>query len=265
MNIRQIICALIGTLLSASAQAQYASGFESPPFTSGTINGQDSWTMTGTLFDTARIRTASEIAADLANGGFTVGDPVHSGSQALMVSGVGANNSTVRAIPGLGGENKVTLDVWARPLPFVNSTSAAGNIFLTMEDPSNVRAAAFRFGIQFGNTIDYGSAVSNPWVPSTVLWDGTSDAWYHLTMALDYSAKTYDFTINGVKVNVDPIPFYDVGSASFDHIRIFRGSNQAGMLVDDLVVIPEPTTLGCLLAGAGAGAIWFRRRANNVA
>ncbi|HEX5176435.1 MAG TPA: PEP-CTERM sorting domain-containing protein [Chthoniobacteraceae bacterium] len=258
MSIHLIVCAFFALLFSAHSPAAYVTGFESPPFNSGTINGQDSWTMTGSLFDTSRIRTASEIAADLANGGFTVGDAVHSGSQALMVSGVGANNSTVRVVAGFEGVNKVTLDVWARPLPLVNSTSASGNIFLTMEDASGVRAAAFRFGTQFGMTIDYGSALSNPWVPSNVTWD--SDTWYHLTMALDYNAKTYDFTINDAIVNVDPIPFYNVLSTNFTQIRLFRGQNPAGMLVDDLTVIPEPTTLGCLLAGAGACAISLRRR-----
>jgi len=257
MKIRPIICAFAAILLGVPARAQYTTGFESPPFSSGAINGQDSWT-TSAVVDTARIRTASEISADLTNAGFNVGDPVHGGLQALMVSGAGASNATIRVIAGLSTENKVTLDVWARALPLFNGASALGNIFLTMEDPAGDRAAAFRFGIQFGQTIDYGTSLANPWLSSNVPWD--NDTWYHFVMALDYGAKTYDFTINGTKVNLDPIPFYSALSDNFDHIRIFRGQNQAGMLVDDLLVIPEPATLGCVLVGASSFLLRRRRQ-----
>jgi hypothetical protein len=259
MNNRPVLCVVIAILLSAHLHAQYLTGFESPPFASGAINGQDSWT-TSAVVDTARVRPGTDIATDLTNAGFNPGDPVHSGSQALMVSGAGGSNATIRAIAGLSSENKVTLDVWARPLPLFNGASALGNIFLTMEDPAGDRAAAFRFGTQFGNTIDYGSSIPTVWVASTAMWD--NDTWYHLTMALDYGTKTYNFIVNGTQVNTEPIPFYNALSDNFDHIRIFRGANQAGMLVDDLVVIPEPATVGSLLLGASAMLI--RRRVRNV-
>ena len=61
----------------------------------------------------------------------------------------------------------VLLDIWARPL----IGGSTGNIFLTMEDSGGDRAAAFRFGASFGNTIDYGTNIGTVWQPSTTIWD----------------------------------------------------------------------------------------------
>jgi hypothetical protein len=252
-------------LLVTAASAQYSTGFENPPFVpanpptnSGTINGQDSWTSTSP--DNARILTATQIADTLAAAGLTPGMTVHGGSQALLVSGTGGQSATIRAVAGLSGENVVIVDVWARPLTAGNTGAPIGNTFLTMEDSANVRAAAFRFGIPNAGpqSIDYGTNVMGIWQATGQTWD--TNTWYQMRMVADYSAKTYDFFINGAKVNDNPIPFYTATSANFDHIRIFRGTNQAGMIVDDLFVgVPEPTSAACLLVG-GSGLLLWRRR-----
>ena len=182
-------------------------------------------------------------------------NPVHGGTQALMVSGIGASNATIRLMPGLETELTVTLEIWARPL----TNGSQGNIFLTMEDSAGDRAAAFRFGTAFGATIDYGTNIASVWQPSAVFW--TSDNWYRLTLSLDYLNKTYDFAIDGTPVNSAPIPFYNAASDDFRQVRIFRGSGQAGMLVDDLnvakTVVPEPTACTALLL---SGALLLGRR-----
>jgi hypothetical protein len=230
------------TFTAANAFAQYSTGFESPPFSSGEINGQDSWTVSANT-PTARVLTATEIATELTNAGIEPGQTVHSGSQALVVSGTGASNATIRAISGLETQQIVLLDIWARPLPGGN----LGNIFLTMEDSAGDRAAAFRFGTALGTTIDYGTTVTGIWKSSEVTW--TTDAWYHLTLSVNYLQKTYDFWINGTLANTEPIPFYNSASDDFRQIRIFRGSNQGGMIVDDLTVVPEPTTAAGVMIG----------------
>ena len=70
-------------------------------------------------------------------------------------------------------------------------------------------------------------------------------------MRVDYTTKTYDFSINGAQVNASPIPFYNALSDNFSQIRIFRGANQSGMIVDDLLVtIPESGPIGFLLVGS---------------
>ncbi len=240
------VCFVSAVLITTSAWAQYVTGFETPTYVSGALGGQDSWTSTS-----ATIMTAADLSAALSSVGLTPGTTVHGGSQGLFASGTGSGAS-VRPVSGLSGENDVVLDVWARPLTPGTSGAALGNIFMTMEDSAGNRAAAFRFGYDTATTtahIDYGSSISGVWQTTGLAWN--SDSWYRLTMSVDYAAKTYDFDVNGVRVNTSPIAFYNATSANFAQIRIFRGSNQAGMIVDDLTVVPEPSTLACLLLGGG--------------
>lgn len=241
-----------GAYLVAVASAQYATGFEAPTFVSGEVAGQDSWTVSRNPA-TARVLTASEIATELANVGLDSTNPVHSGEQALVVSGAGDSNAIIRVISGLENENLVVLDVWARPL----TGGSTGNVFLTMEDSTGDRAAAFRFGTAFGMTIDYGTSVAGVWQPTDTIWDPNS--WYRLTLRVDYLAKSYDFAIDGTPVAANPIPFYTSASDQFSQVRIFRGASQSGMIVDDLTVnIPEPTASVCLLLGLGV--VFLRQR-----
>jgi hypothetical protein len=217
------------------------------------------------------VRTASEIAAQLTASGLTVGTTVHGGDQALLVSGFGGSVTSRRVVSGLGSLTRVTLDVWARPLaPRLDvSATNVGNIFLVMEDSSNTgagRVAAFRFGYYDADGatgsepiqphIDYATVndgdVGGLWEPTGLLWD--PNTWYNITMNVDFSAQRYDFFLNGAKVNTSPIPFYQGNTVnSFGAVRIFRGSYQAGMIVDDLTVaaIPEPAALALLLLGGG--------------
>ena len=235
-----------------TASAQFSTNFEAPDYTSGvTIAGQQTWTSTNP--DRARVLTASEIAAELATMGVSTDETVFSGSQALFVSGIGSSSSSFSTLSGLGTEEIIRVNAYARPLTSTVEGSNLGNIFLTLEDAGGVRAAAVRFG---ADGIDYHS--NNTWMPPVGDWN--ADSWYQLTMDVDYSTDTYNVFVDGVMVNQDPIPFYNAASTSPDRIRVFRGSNQAGMIVDDLsvTVVPEPGTLS--LFAIGAGAMLIRRR-----
>lgn len=239
----------VSASFSLPALGQYSTGFETPPFNSGAIYGQDFWTATSTATtNSARVLTASEIATELTGLGLDSSNPVHGGSRALYVSSSTlGSSSTFRPVGGLAAANNVSLDVWARPL----TGPTMGNIFLTMEDSGGNRAAAFRFGTSFGNSIDYGTTVAGIWQSSGVIWDANS--WYRLGMVADYTTKTYDFSINGTVI-ANSIPFYTGTSTNFTQVRVFRGGNQAGMIVDDLniVAVPEPGTWAFLAMGAGA-------------
>jgi hypothetical protein len=205
MNFRTVLVCVAVMSVAATSRAQYATGFESPTFVSGQVAGQDSWT-TSANNATARVLTDAEIATELTNAGLTPGQTVHGGTQALMVSGSGASNATIRVIPGLEVQPIVRLDIWARPLLAGTTGASLGNIFMTMEDSASIRAAAFRFGTSFGQTIDYGTNIPSVWQPTTILWDG--DTWFHLTLDVDYSTKTYNMAVNGAPVTASPIPFY---------------------------------------------------------
>jgi hypothetical protein len=259
MKVRAALICAAAAALATECRAQYSTGFESPVFTSGEIAGQDSWT-TSQNPATSRVLANSEIATELTNAGLTPGQTVHGGTQALLVSGSGLSNATIRAMPGLEAQPIIRLDVWTRPLSAGTTGAALGNIFLTIEDSVGTRAAAFRFGTAFGQTIDYGTNIGTVWQPTSILWD--TDTWYRLTLDVDYSAKTYNMAINGTLVNSSPIPFYNSLSASFSQVRIFRGTNQAGMITDDLSVfaIPEPTSAAFVLMGASGLCLPRRRR-----
>jgi hypothetical protein len=253
MKLLTILSVASAAFFTSTAVAQYATGFESPPFVSGEINGQDSWT-TDQIIGVARVLTASEIATELSNLSLDPSMPIHSGSQALMISGSGLATATIRVIGGLEAEKNVVLDVWTRPL--IGGT--IGNAFVTMEDPNGIngRAAAFRFGPNY--SLDYGTNISGVWQATGTLWD--PNMWYRITMSLDYVAKTYDFAINGIQLNTTPINFYNRNSSNFTQVRLFRGANRSGMIIDDFVVtIPEPATMACLLLG-GTFALVRRRR-----
>jgi hypothetical protein len=231
-------------------------GFELPRYRSGALNDQNFW-VTEANYNMARVLTATEISAALTAVGLDPNQPVHGGAQAVVFSGTGSTAVSLRPVVGFETEPKVTLDVWVRPLVAGNTTMLTNNTFLTIEDstaPTPIRAAAFRFGPAL--SIDYNS--NNAWVPTGQLWDSTGSTWYRITMVLDYTTRTYDFLINGAKINASPIPFYFNTSESFRQIRVYRAPNQAGMIMDDLTVTATPTApeLGIRKDGASVVIFW---------
>lgn len=226
-------------------------GFELPTFASGPIEGKDRWT-TDANGDVVRVMTGAGIIMVLEASGLSTNQPVHSGNQALVVSGPLVASSTIRRITGLEDDSKVTLDFWTRPL----TSATIGNVFITAENSAGTRAAALRFGP--ANSIDYGTAISAVWQATGLTWD--ADTWYHITMVLDYDTRTYDFLVNGTAVNTEPIPFYTATSDSFSQLRIFRGAGQAGLILDDLSVTgeadPGAPTLAIRKQGADLVVAW---------
>jgi len=246
------------------AQAQYSTGFESPPFTSGALNGQDSWSSGGLV----AVRAVTEIEAELDASGLAVGTVVHSRDQALLVSGSGGGVTSRRLISGLEDMKAVSMDVWVRPLlprADVGATNI-GNAFIVLEDSSGQtagRAAAFRFGYYDNGSgavaphIDYAINTQGVWQDTGLSWD--ADTWYNVRMDVNFATQSYDFILNGTQINTSPIGFYQGNPVtSFGAVRIYRGSNQAGMIVDDLTVVPEPGVVSLL--AMGSAALLLRRR-----
>jgi hypothetical protein len=89
-------------------------------------------------------------------------------------------------------------------------------------------------------------------------WD--EETWYRFTINADYETKTYDLSIDGTQLNTEPIPFYNAGSQNLSQIRIFRGANQAGMIVDDLSVAPVPEPASAATALVATTMLLLRRR-----
>ncbi len=214
--------------------------FEEPAYISGILEGQDEWT-NDQNGDTVRVLTSAELTNLFLAAKIEPGQTVHSGNQALAVTGPGLATSSLRAFTGFETKKNVTFDFWARPL----SGATIGNVFFTVENAAATRAAGIRFGP--GLSIDYG-LVSGAWVASGLI--ANADTWYHFMLKLDYTQKSYDFYVDDVKVNTTPIPFYTATSDSFRQVRIFRGANQAGVILDDLNA-PGPLSITSVKADAG--------------
>lgn len=244
-------------------------------YTTGSLLFQDQWTGSGNF---PRVQTAAEIAAELTTAGLNADNPVRSGNQALMVTKIDAITETtgyfvrnVFTTPNiLETTTKVTVDFWARTLtggvggdpapgaPGGNGQTIGereGNVFFGVagdNDNSGAdvgqRAAAIRFGVDtlpsqspiYGNIverhIDFASNISGVWVKSGLLWE--PNQWYNLRMDLDFTAKTYDVFVNGTKANASPITFYHPAATSAQRFFVSRGTNQAGVILDDISVTP---------------------------
>jgi hypothetical protein len=245
----------------------------------GPIQFQDTWAGGSDVVQYPRVQTETEIQAELTAAGLNPAGAVHSGTQALMVTkGAAITESTgyfVRNVfTGLEGKQNVIVDFWARPLtsgasddptgvtPGTANTigERQGNTFIGIMDSSStsagdpateIRAAAVRFGVdQPSGTqpvdqniterhIDFGSASvgSAVWVKSGLLW--TADTWYNFKFDLDYVAKKYDFYVNGIKANAEPIRFYDERSKEATRFFVSKGTNQAGQLLDDISIYEQ--------------------------
>jgi hypothetical protein len=248
---------------------------------SGSLLFQDGWDLGG-ADRTPRVMTSDEITQTLTTAGLNVGPTTHSGDQALMViKPTTATETTgyfVRDIfpePNtLDAATKVRVDFWARPLtgapgadpsgsPSGTNTDVGereGNVFFGLADTndggSGQRIAAVRFGVDtdppmgvppmYGNIvqrhIDYASDVSGVWNKSGLLWE--ADTWYNFRMDIDFTSKTYNFFVNGTKVNAAPINFYHAAATAAHRFFVSKGTNQAGAILDDISVTP-------IIPGAG--------------
>lgn len=226
----------------------------------GQLLFQDQW-VGGDRFP--RVQTADEIAAELTAAGLNVGQPVRTGNQALLVAKVDTNTEPsgyfVRnSFTGLETETKVTLDFWARPLtggagadptgsPSGNNQTIGereGNNFFGIMDGAERRVAAVRFGVDnlpgtaplYDNIterhIDFGTNIPTVWEKSGFLWE--PDNWYNFRFDMDFTTRTYDFYINGVLVNNEPINFYVPDATEAAKFFVSRGTNQAGSIIDDV-------------------------------
>ena len=235
-------------------EVTYPSGY----FT-GQLLFQDQWTG-GDRFP--RVQTSEEIAAELTAAGLNVGQTVHSGNQALLVAKVDTNTESsgyfVRnTFFGLESESEVTLDFWARPLTSGAGADPAGtpagnnktigerqgnNFFGVMDSVSERRVVAVRFGVDtvgsnpYENVverhIDYGTNITGVWEKSGFLWE--ADTWYNFRFDMDFTTKTYDFYIDGLQVNSEPINFYNTDASDAAKFFVSRGTNQAGSIIDDV-------------------------------
>ena len=239
-----------GLTLRPASQVVLQTGFEPPTYTPGPIAGQDSWMLDGAGTAGTDVQTDTMIANSLAAMGVTDGDPVHDGTQALFAFAPGKAASTmIKPVVGIENESRVIMDVWMRGLGRGNTPAPVGNVFIALEGAlaGNARATYLGFrtphsALTNSFSIDYGSGVitGGAWMRSGRVFNGVD--WYQFTTILDYTTKTYDFFLNEEEI-VKGVPFVHPVADAFRQLRIYRGANQVGMIMDDFrVSIPAPVT-----------------------
>lgn len=263
--------AVVGGASVAEASASYVTGFEQPEYVPGgliTVTSQAGWSAPSIAGP--QIMTEAELAETLLDAGLNAGvtaPVVHSGTQALLATGVEGSSAVVRPFPEFSSASVVEVEFWARPLTPGADGSGIGanedNSFINIQDSAGRRAVAVKFGVNTDGDdtttpIEVYSS-NGGWIAAPVQW--SADNWYKIGLVLDYDALTYDLYIDGTKINTSAgIDFYHMDSASFDELRIWTGSGQAGLIIDDLsIAAPEPSALALLLT-AGVATVMRRQR-----
>ncbi len=231
-----VLCvSVLAFSICASAGNVYQTGFESPAYTTGTLNGQNGWfNSTIPVVETA---------------------VVHSGSQAV---GFDASKDP-------GGQNAVVtpLSFTASPAnPVVTvqvdayfTQPASGNTFWDVA--AVVSSTGFIDQLEVDNSGNAVLGLASTGVGSVPV---LANAWNTFDLMLDYNTQTSSAYVNGTFIGSGAFanPSTDLTFLGFGVNGSF-GQGTGQMYVDDIVVsTPEPSTLVLLSLGAAFG--YFRRR-----
>jgi len=274
---------LAGSSPAWATPLPYTTGFESPSFTTGTINGQGGWTVYGS---TSTVTTAA----------------AHSGSQSLLFVPVAGDGNVVKNSTPLfdaSGEtpsiyvpapasNYMATDFWFRTVATTSDTGLY--VSTSMGNPASVRNTWLGIldGTQTAGGIAgdlyveaYAVGASGNFIPSlspALAWGD----WYHAIISEQY--------VNGANNDLVTYSVYDATNALIWSTTIgswenyyatcgtceqapgpvisdrtgFGGSaGGQGIYIDDfsmtnVAAVPEPGTLA--LFGAGLGLLGFARR-----
>lgn len=198
-------------------------------------------------------------------------NPISGNGNYLSVtnSGSTADGSVTRAFDGLSSASAYTLSFslrldyiagWNNNTDYVTlsgGSSAAGNpsstsSFLIRAYGNTIgTASAFRWSFYNGNQ-DSGGFNANLWVSSTMaVTEGTT---YNFLINVNPTARTYSATINDgtTSVNSGTMGFrtsaFDGGSFVQFNMRNDIASDTSIISLDNLAVVPEPSTFASLLA-----------------
>lgn len=235
-----ITFALVMTLFCTPAVAQglFATGFEPPAYVAGnSVNGVDGWAVVSGQPAQAVVQTAY----------------VHSGSQALGIqqppTGGTSAVALVRDFP-TWSSGILVVEYWAMP---GDNTDATGVWIAVEQDRSTSKRSAL-FGFRSG-VFAYNNGAG--WVNSTVAYN--LGEWYKLTGVLNYNTRKWDFYVNG-SLFASNLGFYHTAHTAANNIRFYKGSANLGMAVDDLQIIPEPSSMLALASGILGLVGCIRRR-----
>ncbi|MGQ9782413.1 MAG: PEP-CTERM sorting domain-containing protein [Armatimonadota bacterium] len=76
---------------------------------------------------------------------------------------------------------------------------------------------------------------------------------------LNYDTRKWDFYVNG-SLFASNLGFYHTAYTAANNIRFYKGTNNLGMAVDNLQIIPEPSSMLVLASGILGPVGCIRRR-----
>ncbi|MDD5458049.1 MAG: PEP-CTERM sorting domain-containing protein [Phycisphaerae bacterium] len=228
-----VLVVVLGAAMFASpslATLIYSTGFESPTFTTGTVAGQDGWTITA------------------GAGDIFTGTGVIAGAQSLKVYYSGANADVRKS--------------------FASQTTAATLAFKTTALITNrtsqfdlLNAATTRTAARvLFNGTGYITAYNGTTATNLMTYAAQT---YDIRILADITAQTYDVYVDNV-LKADDYAFYDGSATDIGTLRIMRYTSTA-VNVDNVAIysglIPEPATVSILGLGI-AGILALKRRRN---
>ena len=230
---------------SASAQTLYSTGFENPPFTTGSIAGQDGWQVVGTAN-----------AAQIEN------TKAESGSQAVEV--IPALNSSSQAGPYHVDSTAASMVDLSADIYLASSSNQSEWQFAGLAST----LSPFLGGIDVFpdgsiRTITAGFPIVGTW---------TYNAWNHVDLLFDITDQTYSLSIDGslIASNIpncgDNGPCTggqraNYGAGTFDTFGT-EANNDIGYMDNySVAVVPEPATTTLFLVSGLAISILKARKA----
>jgi hypothetical protein len=234
--------AILGFAGAANAGVIYQTGFENPPFTLGSVVGQDGWSEFGSA--TANVQNA--VAA--------------SGSQAVAVDGASTASQSG---------------------PFKSSPTAAGKVVLSGDimltssaDQGSWQFAGLGAGLTpFDGGIDIGAGGNIFAITAgyPTIGSFSRDVFHSVQIFLNYNTQSYSVRLDGVTLASglhfcgDNGPCAGAPSGPFDSglFDTFGGNHTDTGYLDDYAVatfVPEPSTWAVMLLGMGALGASLRRR-----
>jgi len=227
---RRLLGTLAAATLSAGAAVVYDSnGFESPTFSTGNLNGQDSW---GVNYTSSAVQVQTAV--------------VRSGSQAVEAQRTADNPSSCYVERGITATTGlVEVKASLRVDNTVNSAGYFDAFYVSKSDTNNDRETILYFWSNGNiNVFDGGTE------RTVSTW--TAGNWYDIDFVFDTTAQTFDLAINGSTVATD-YAFLNASATSVNTLIFQEYGGQAGskLYIDNVsvAVVPEPAALSLLLLG----------------
>lgn len=220
-----ILCC--GLVAVAQATIIYSTGFESPTFTTGNLDGQNGW-------DGHSFATASAAKVQTA--------VTHAGSQAVAIDASPIPSSAwyVKDLsfnPITAGTPIVTV-AWSMRVDTGSLLSSAWGVDVYGSDGARVGYIQ----VDSTNTVKFAGSAT-----TTTITRGT---WYDFALVFDYAAHTYQGFLNGTTVApAATMPSYN-GFGDADLACWGAGYDKAYFDDYSVVATPEPASLGLLALGA---------------